>query len=112
MSGKGTGHASGTKQGVHESGLGPVGDLVEVDSRRYKVVPDRRGGVTFEPSATSVTTERRSAAIVGTSGMLAYLAPGVSLADELVADRRGRGADRRGRAPPPWPKLRLLRRWA
>jgi len=32
--------------------------------------------------------ERRAAAIARTSGMYARLAPGVSLADELVADRR------------------------
>lgn len=32
--------------------------------------------------------ERRSAAIERTSGMFAHLAPGVSLADELIADRR------------------------
>ena len=32
--------------------------------------------------------ERRAAAIERTSGMYAHLAPGVSLADELVADRR------------------------
>lgn len=31
---------------------------------------------------------RRVAAIERTSGMFAHLAPGVSLADELVADRR------------------------
>lgn len=27
-----------------------IGDLVEVDGRRYKVVPDGAGGVTFEPA--------------------------------------------------------------
>jgi hypothetical protein len=32
--------------------------------------------------------ERRAATIERTSGMFANLAPGVSLADELVADRR------------------------
>lgn len=29
-----------------------VGDLVEIDGRRYEVVPDRMGGVTIEPSIT------------------------------------------------------------
>ena len=33
-------------------------------------------------------TERRNVAIERTSGMFAHLAPGVSLADELIADRR------------------------
>lgn len=65
-----------------------VGDLVEIDGRRYVVVPDRQGGITFEPSNTSVAAERRSTAIERTSGMFARLAPGVSLADELIADRR------------------------
>jgi len=32
--------------------------------------------------------DRRSAAIERTSGMFAHLAPGVSLADELIAERR------------------------
>lgn len=26
-----------------------IGDLVEIDGRRYEVVPDRMGGVTIEP---------------------------------------------------------------
>lgn len=39
--------------------------------------------------AKQSATERRSAAIERTSGMFAHLAPGVSLADELIADRRG-----------------------
>ncbi|MEX0973161.1 MAG: hypothetical protein WDZ46_07875 [Solirubrobacterales bacterium] len=29
-----------------------VGDLVEIDGRRYEVVPDRMGGVTLEPPIT------------------------------------------------------------
>ena len=29
-----------------------VGDLVEVDGRRYEVVPDRQGGLTLEPAIT------------------------------------------------------------
>ena len=29
-----------------------VGDLVEIDGRRYAVVPDRIGGVTLEPPIT------------------------------------------------------------
>ncbi len=32
--------------------------------------------------------ERRRAAIEATRGMFAHLAPGVSLAEELIADRR------------------------
>jgi hypothetical protein len=38
--------------------------------------------------AEQSAAERRAAAIERTSGMFAHLAPGVSLADELVADRR------------------------
>lgn len=41
--------------------------------------------------ATKVSTaiaERRRAPIERTDGMFAYVAPGVSLADELIADRR------------------------
>lgn len=38
--------------------------------------------------AKQSATERRAAAVERTSGMFAHLAPGVSLADELVADRR------------------------
>lgn len=29
-----------------------VGELVEIDGRRYEVVPDRSGGVTLEPPIT------------------------------------------------------------
>jgi hypothetical protein len=29
-----------------------VGELVEIDGRRYEVVPDRHGGVTIEPPIT------------------------------------------------------------
>ncbi len=29
-----------------------VGELVEVDGRRYEVVPDREGGVAIEPAIT------------------------------------------------------------
>jgi len=38
--------------------------------------------------AKQSAAERRSAAIERTSGMFAHLAPGISLADELIADRR------------------------
>ena len=31
-----------------------ISDLVEIDGRRYEVVPDRMGGVTFEPPITPV----------------------------------------------------------
>ena len=34
-----------------------VGDLVEVDGRRYEVVPDRRGGLTLEPAVTVTVAE-------------------------------------------------------
>jgi hypothetical protein len=29
-----------------------LGELVEIDGRRYEVVPDRQGGVTLEPPIT------------------------------------------------------------
>jgi hypothetical protein len=29
-----------------------VGEFVEIDGRRYEVVPDRQGGVTIEPPIT------------------------------------------------------------
>jgi hypothetical protein len=29
-----------------------VGDVVEIDGRRYDVVPDKRGGVALEPAIT------------------------------------------------------------
>jgi hypothetical protein len=32
-----------------------VGELVEIAGRRYEIVPDREGGVTIEPSITTVT---------------------------------------------------------
>jgi hypothetical protein len=38
--------------------------------------------------AKQSAAERRSAAIERTSGMFGHLAPGVGLADELIADRR------------------------
>lgn len=31
-----------------------VGELVEIEGRRYEVVPDREGGLTIEPAITSV----------------------------------------------------------
>ena len=31
-----------------------VGELVEIDGRRYEVVPDRVGGVTIEPPITPI----------------------------------------------------------
>lgn len=52
---------------------------------------DRAGTIQDMAHATKAeksAAERRSAAIERTSGMFAHLAPGVSLADELVADRR------------------------
>lgn len=32
-----------------------VGELVEIDGRRYEVVPDRVGGLTLEPPITPVS---------------------------------------------------------
>lgn len=32
-----------------------VGEFVEVDGRRYEVVPDRQGGLTLEPPITPVS---------------------------------------------------------
>jgi hypothetical protein len=32
-----------------------VGEIVEVDGRRYEVVPDREGGVMIEPPITPAT---------------------------------------------------------
>lgn len=32
-----------------------VGELIEVGGRRYEVVPDQAGGLTFEPSITPVS---------------------------------------------------------
>ena len=32
-----------------------VGEFVEIDGRRYEVVPDRAGGVTIEPPITPVS---------------------------------------------------------
>lgn len=31
-----------------------VGELVEIDGRRYEVVPDRQGGLTIEPPITPI----------------------------------------------------------
>ncbi len=31
-----------------------LGEIVEIDGRRYEVVPDREGGVTIEPPITPV----------------------------------------------------------
>jgi hypothetical protein len=32
-----------------------VGELVEIDGRRYEVVPDRAGGLTLEPPITPIS---------------------------------------------------------
>ncbi|MGN6814883.1 MAG: hypothetical protein ACTHK3_02210 [Solirubrobacterales bacterium] len=32
-----------------------VGELVEIDGRRYEVVPDRQGGLTLEPPITPIS---------------------------------------------------------
>jgi hypothetical protein len=34
-----------------------IGDLVEIDGRRYDVVPDKAGGVTLEPAITQTVAE-------------------------------------------------------
>jgi hypothetical protein len=34
-----------------------IGDVVEIDGRRYDVVPDRAGGVTLEPAITVFAEE-------------------------------------------------------
>ena len=34
-----------------------VGDLVEIDGRRYEIVPDKRGGLTLEAAATVTVAE-------------------------------------------------------
>ena len=34
-----------------------VGELVEVDGRRYEVVPDTRGGLTLEPAVAVTVAE-------------------------------------------------------
>lgn len=34
-----------------------IGDLVEIDGRRYDVVPDKQGGVTLEPAITVFADE-------------------------------------------------------
>ena len=37
-----------------------VGDVVEVDGRKYDVVPDAGGGVTLEPAITKTVDELRA----------------------------------------------------
>jgi hypothetical protein len=34
-----------------------IGDLVEIDGRRYDVVPDKAGGVALEPAITRTVDE-------------------------------------------------------
>jgi hypothetical protein len=34
-----------------------IGDVVEIDGRRYDVVPDKAGGVTLEPAITQTVAE-------------------------------------------------------
>jgi hypothetical protein len=34
-----------------------IGDLVEIDGRRYDVVPDKAGGVALEPAITQTVDE-------------------------------------------------------
>jgi hypothetical protein len=37
-----------------------IGDLVEIDGRRYDVVSDKAGGVTLEPAITKTVAELRA----------------------------------------------------
>jgi hypothetical protein len=37
-----------------------VGDLVEIEGRRYDVVPDKAGGVALEPAITKTVEELRA----------------------------------------------------
>jgi hypothetical protein len=37
-----------------------IGDVVEVDGRKYEVVPDKAGGVTLEPAITKTVEELRA----------------------------------------------------
>jgi hypothetical protein len=34
-----------------------IGDVVEIDGRKYDVVPDKAGGVTLEPAITQTVDE-------------------------------------------------------
>jgi hypothetical protein len=34
-----------------------IGDVVEIDGRKYDVVPDKAGGVTLEPAITQTVAE-------------------------------------------------------
>jgi len=34
-----------------------IGDLVEIDGRRYEVIPDKVGGLTLEPAITVTAAE-------------------------------------------------------
>lgn len=43
--------SSGVSSRIRQLSLA-IGDLVEIDGRRYEVVPDRMGGVTLEPPIT------------------------------------------------------------
>lgn len=36
-----------------------IGELVEIDGRRYEVVPDRMGGLTLEPPITPMSELHR-----------------------------------------------------
>jgi hypothetical protein len=37
-----------------------IGDVVEIEGRRYDVVPDRQGGVALEPAITKTVEELRA----------------------------------------------------
>lgn len=34
-----------------------AGDVVEIESQRYELVPDKRGGLALEPAATTTVSE-------------------------------------------------------
>lgn len=38
-----------------EKARSAIGELVEIDGRRYEVVPDREGGLTLEPPITPIS---------------------------------------------------------
>lgn len=75
------------------------GDVVEIEGRRYDVVPDRQGGLTLEPAITVFVAERGASRApwhaAGHAGgdrrpvrSAAFRRGGVSVADIRVAGER------------------------
>lgn len=64
----------------------PCGALAQVSAFLVSIATIKDMANATKPSRSAV--ERRRGAIEATRGMFAHLAPGVSLADELIADRR------------------------